>query len=750
MEPFSILCQSCAARLKVTKATAVGQVLACPKCGTMISVTPPDGWVPPESHHSNSQDSMDDIGASNASAVDLEGDFDDIDHILSVPQTSSNSEKSRRQKQKAGSVTNVPRPQKRRSAKTANRSVPDQSSAGSRQRRPATSGSPNQALAVDRPVLPNEQWTSDETRKRKRIVVLVAGVVAMLVLLGTGGTAIVLNMAKSNPGDNSPSIPDEEDPGPAIEQNDDATLKEENLENPESVPSSNGESETGNGQLTESPNNDESAASDEPTDTDPKEVLNGDTNNPELPANPSPPNETKSPFDGKTTDPNLLSSLEPSSNPADPSDVGMVEAFESDLGNLTALLEASGTSLLDFKDLTASIRTQQNVGIPKYIMSFPEPSRLDIQRQLEMPIGGVKFDSVPLVQVVQHLTSITGVPITVDARSIASAAKPTNPNVSITKSDSNLEGVLTEILAPLGLSHQINSTGLTIGVFPAPTMTEATFDLPKISGDDIDGKKRIVAAIQIFVDPISWARDDDPATINLEGNQIVVRCSPNAQTQIASLLSKLDSSLALKRNPDDANALTDTESRWSSIEPLLAKNPGLSHSVQSEIGSFLSKLHSRTGLSTVVDWQNVVSQGWTPQTIVPGNILEPTVEKAVAELARAMDLTFRAVDKSTLMITTFEQSARIVDLEIYPVGSLVPDRLKANQLARLVSEALGTQLQSERVKFIFEPNCHCLIVSAPQQIQRQVEALVERLQQDLVIQNRESGRTEQALNPLAN
>ena len=41
---FSIRCTTCQRSLKVRSAAAVGQILACPKCGSMVHVTPPADW----------------------------------------------------------------------------------------------------------------------------------------------------------------------------------------------------------------------------------------------------------------------------------------------------------------------------------------------------------------------------------------------------------------------------------------------------------------------------------------------------------------------------------------------------------------------------------------------------------------------------------------------------------------------------------------------------------------------------------
>ena len=43
---FSITCATCQARLAVRSEAAVGAILECPKCHSMVQVTPPPGWTP--------------------------------------------------------------------------------------------------------------------------------------------------------------------------------------------------------------------------------------------------------------------------------------------------------------------------------------------------------------------------------------------------------------------------------------------------------------------------------------------------------------------------------------------------------------------------------------------------------------------------------------------------------------------------------------------------------------------------------
>src|SRR4051812_8527617 len=45
MELFAITCTTCKSRLNVRDAAAIGQILACPKCGGMVMVKPPPAFT---------------------------------------------------------------------------------------------------------------------------------------------------------------------------------------------------------------------------------------------------------------------------------------------------------------------------------------------------------------------------------------------------------------------------------------------------------------------------------------------------------------------------------------------------------------------------------------------------------------------------------------------------------------------------------------------------------------------------------
>lgn len=78
MSPFSISCLTCKARLRVRDLSAVGQILACPKCGSMVEVVAPADepsaalTTPP-------------VASLPAHAVGHSSSFDDIESLVAPP-----------------------------------------------------------------------------------------------------------------------------------------------------------------------------------------------------------------------------------------------------------------------------------------------------------------------------------------------------------------------------------------------------------------------------------------------------------------------------------------------------------------------------------------------------------------------------------------------------------------------------------------------------------------------------------------
>ncbi len=812
MQPFSIICKSCAARLKVSKASAVNQLLACPKCGTMIRVAPPAGWVPPKPAQAESFDSSSKVDASVSQSADpFQGDFDDIDQILAkpaLPGKTASADAKPKTKTRTTPADSAPTP-----IRSGKQNPPESNSSNVTSAATTQPKSTTEAV-VDQPMLPNDAWQSDESKKRKRMFSTLVIFAGALLLIGAGIVATMMNLQKDDP-----AVAKNEDSQQANQNLIDDQKKVVDIKNPnEETSPLDAVGEANNPDFDAEPNQRDPAnlqggppniphngkINQEPTGMkqvetdlndadiqmpDPRPGINGNPrlNNPEAAANapvpigqnsdggPMVPKQSKNPgaierpsinidpvlnestnptpnLDGNPLKPELkLSQLEPPQLPVQggptqlpfrngnqPTEIDLapeparkktgvaqLERMNRKIGDMAGLLEASNTSLTELRDVADQMTGNAPAGLPKYVVTKPIQTKPNLEK-LKLSVGGLLYDAAPLSQISRDLTTISGVPFTVDARAIAAAG--TSPSVVVTSKVENTElgDAIHQLLNPKGLTYGPDSMGMTITVANKKDFKILEYPVPKIPDLKAVDKQTFLAYIQNFIQPSIWVRPENPATIKLEGEKIVVECPTDCHAQIASFLDKLNSSFTLISAPSDSNALNDIRTRSRLSEKKLDQEIKLRKSVRTPIGSYLNKLETRTGVAVLVDWNNVLKEGWSPQTLLPGNIDEPTVREVIRQIATSMNLEVFSVDSQTMLMTTHAIAAQTRDLEVYPVSKLLAGKLDESFLKEVFETTLGDQLKSER--YIYAPNCRCFIVSAPQAKQKKVAALLERLE----------------------
>jgi len=564
LKPFSIICKSCAVRLKVTRASAIDQLLACPKCGTMIKVVPPKGWVIPQRESSESKppqnkeatlNSLPPSAADSGKATDSNFDFEDIDQLLAQPGEVKSASQA--------SASLQSPPDQQASVETG---APEKKTKRSQVAETSLGSATDSARPVD-PMLPNQQWESDESKSKKRLVRTLALVLGTVLL---GGFILALTIANRN----KPPIPVAEN---AVDDDVDEVNKDaQPAESQDDIEPKTVETEAISKQVTQNP---PSPTSDTDPEPDPSTSI-APTAPPQLPgtatqlptAEPTTADPTKedpskqspqlpSPFRNAETEAPASVSPEPAKQQ---SAMGMVAKIENQMGDLAGLLEKSGASLSDLRDVAFEASGQTVVGMPKYVIEKPGTMKTDLAR-LDLNVGGLLLEDTPLPVVVRELTSISGVPITIDARSIEAAGVDVNQPISLTITDSALNTAMDQILTPLGIVKQTDSVGLKFTVANSLELELASYSLAEFADLDEQAKKSFLAYIQAMIDPQIWVRDLNPATIELQGDDIVVSCPAQSHTQIKRMVAKLKSANALIADPTDPAAMAQTLTRSGAI-----------------------------------------------------------------------------------------------------------------------------------------------------------------------------------------
>ncbi len=678
----------------------------------MIEIKPPDDWDP------DASETKENLLVPPPRAAEKSSNFEDVENLLDESRDAQ-----------IDAIRNV-----RRQPASQDQSRSKSKRSPKKQRlAPQTLGA-EQIARQAQPVLPTEAWTAESTKKRKRLTMAVAGVVG-LVLITFTLIAATINLTKPVAEIAPPNAPADSSDKPenaAVESK--LTDKDESSEVQSPADSA----------LTENAANNLPTSDPLVSETPPKGPIDQltvsevegpvKTGDPGTTSQPTELNEPKT--ENSAPLPSIASPIGNKSGnrqnvatrPALPPPNGL-DSMQSELGELSALLEQSGTSILKVQDLAEANRDEQLIGMPKYFVRPPEPERLDIAKQMSLPCDGINYEDTRLITVLRELSMLIGVPFTLDTNSVLATGGELNPKINLELKGGDFEEVIHSIVEPLGLTASVfQDRGVVIHASSLGTLIEKKHSLPDFPQPNREARERFVAILKGLVFPQSWLREQSPATIEVVGDELVVSNTDIAHAMIATLVAKIEASLKLTQHPADEEARKILTTKWDSVSAKLQQPAGLVRTLDDRLEKRLDELHQATGITVLLDWDNLVPMGWTPLTKLPGHINEPNAEEILKQIARAMDLTVLAIDETTMQITTFDKAARAVDLEVYHFGKILAGPLNEQLALRLIRETLGVQLQSSQVRYIYEPKCQCLVLVAPQFLQKQVSSVVQQLE----------------------
>lgn len=109
MELFKIRCTTCQTKLRVQDPAAVGEIVACPKCSSMVLIDPPPDWIPPRSIS---------VPSSQSPVVAVTTDSSSGSHpaeptVKAKPSPAPNASTQERKKTKPQVASSTPVPEKK-------------------------------------------------------------------------------------------------------------------------------------------------------------------------------------------------------------------------------------------------------------------------------------------------------------------------------------------------------------------------------------------------------------------------------------------------------------------------------------------------------------------------------------------------------------------------------------------------------------------------------------------------------------
>jgi predicted RNA-binding Zn-ribbon protein involved in translation (DUF1610 family) len=693
MDIFSLTCTTCKSRLKVRDEAAIGQILACPKCGGMVMVRRPE--EAPSQLTAHSQDSQ--VTATGTLEMSRPGwdrtrgdsAFDDVDELL--------GDAPPRQKPSGDALPEAGSGARPRfvGAPPAAASPPQKASddrAVAALAAAAASLAPPPPGEEDALALPPADWAAGQPW---RYWLLMVGSVAVGVVVAFVAVSASIYFLRGDPRGGGQSKVTASSPVGAPQ----TSIGDEAAE------VSAADDSAGDRATVRSPPGADMPANASP-ETQAQSVPSGDdplglNHEPDRPHVPQPAN---------SDDPLAKFDLLIGGGEEDP--LGPPSDAEAEREGPIPALDTAPAS-------TAAQR--------------PPPREVDVPARLADPLPGIETPGTPLADFLQLISDLSTIPITLEPDALAFARVTPDTPVVLRAANTTVGDALAAAIRPLGLEHVVADEHVIVRLAERTPSEAITHRVHDLTGGDEAQLTELVELLVALVEPGTWGapEEDAPAallTADPVAHVLTIQHRRAVQAQALVALEKLRSARGLPRVVPLDTSLFRLHTRSSRALARLETPISLNFQQPTRLVTILQRLGEAGDARIVVHWRDLAGAEWNPDadaTLLADN--QPLGEALDALLA-PLDLAWRIVDGRTIEVVTRERLARHPELEVYPVGDLVADDPEGERLIANVVAALrlaGPDADAARPLY-FDAEGGCLLAALPQPAQQALESLLGR------------------------
>lgn len=347
---------------------------------------------------------------------------------------------------------------------------------------------------------------------------------------------------------------------------------------------------------------------------------------------------------------------------------------------------------------TDSVATgEPEVKLPGDPVAAREPGlrEVDVSARLADRVAAIEIPRVSLAKFANFVTRLTTVPCVLDLEALSAVGQTAQATVSAKLTNVSVDEMLKQPLA----EHDLIARPIQVDVPGGPTAQHLLLITRADAGRPVE--RRVPAAdlivsadragtdsaatdkstafgfksldelgrwIQEVFSPSSWQASGGRGTLTVDGNDLAIKQTPDAQNQIATLLKRWRAARkapAARIQPSDERAIAGA---WPAA---LDTAQTVTFFDDSRLADVVEYLAERSGLSLVVDWRAVAAAGYGPDVRAGVRAGDLPLAEVLAALLGPLGLDYRVVDEQTIEVTSRAALAARPQVEFYPLANLV-------------------------------------------------------------------------------
>ena len=298
---------------------------------------------------------------------------------------------------------------------------------------------------------------------------------------------------------------------------------------------------------------------------------------------------------------------------------------------------------------------------PSSVEAFTEG---EVKTRLAMPLAEIRWTEVPLHQALAELGSLAGVPITLDPTALRMAASSAATPVSLVQNDATIEEIAAALAAKVRLTVAQQPGGLVVVKKGADLLRKVDYRVGDLLAAGDTDASALADLIRAMVAPESWAAGDK-ANLIVQGDSLSVEQPAALHYQILLFCERLRKARGLATRSRYPRSRIQVEPRLVALQARLSRPTTFAFVDWTPLVQVFDYWQESSDLVILVDWQALAAQDQRPMSTVVGSVNHLAWGDALDATLHPLDLDWVPVDDKTIQVTTRAAASREVWVEFY-------------------------------------------------------------------------------------
>ncbi len=336
-------------------------------------------------------------------------------------------------------------------------------------------------------------------------------------------------------------------------------------------------------------------------------------------------------------------------------------------------------------------------------------------------LAGIKVEQMPLCEFLPLATSLSAMPVSVAAEELRLAAVSAATPVSLDASETTIEAALAAAFKPLRLTPLVDQRQIVLRRAAEDKARELNYPIADLGVDEAE----LIAWVKGLVQPQSWSAVAGSGKLSAGGGSLRIAHSERIGYETILFLEQYRHARGL---PLRSKYPTKFLAQWSGVvtpSPRLAEPTTFTFSQPTPLGEIARWWQQELGVAVLVDWPALAQERLSPGTRVTAAALNQRWDEALSAALAPLGLGWSIVDSGTIEVSTRRAIEGEPRLKLYRVGAAASNSEKAPNSEKewrgAVTRLGGVDVEST---VFYDARNRILLVRQPAPLQR---ALAERL-----------------------